>query len=207
MARSGVDLWAIQLMGRWGSDTVKGYVREAQLETAARRAASTSSLDVGGLEAIIEGIVQKHLQGGSRPVAECLPEIATSSSSATSVLNLPALADEAQAALHPEPALCPGGAGDIEPRFVQNTLTEVVHRLISPSGAIMGEWLTACGWRVGKRGMTKLVPEADLPSLHKRMCEKCLPDRRASKKRLLAAAVQNQELVDSLGQQFGEPPV
>jgi len=30
-AKVGVDLWAIQLLGRWGSDAVLGYVREAHL--------------------------------------------------------------------------------------------------------------------------------------------------------------------------------
>ena len=40
-AHRGLDLWAIQLLGRWGSDAVRGYVRDAQLGMAAVTASRT----------------------------------------------------------------------------------------------------------------------------------------------------------------------
>ena len=39
LSRLGLDLWAIQLLGRWGSDAVRIYVRAVPLEAAARQAA------------------------------------------------------------------------------------------------------------------------------------------------------------------------
>ena len=35
LAKAGLDLWAIQLLGRWGSEAVKLYVRQAALEKSA----------------------------------------------------------------------------------------------------------------------------------------------------------------------------
>ena len=35
LARAGVECWAIQLLGRWGSDAVLGYVRAIPLERSA----------------------------------------------------------------------------------------------------------------------------------------------------------------------------
>ena len=35
LARLGVDTWAIQLLGRWGSSAVLGYIREVPLELMA----------------------------------------------------------------------------------------------------------------------------------------------------------------------------
>ena len=42
LAALGLDLWAIQLLGRWGSERVKTYVREAQLGRAAHWAATAA---------------------------------------------------------------------------------------------------------------------------------------------------------------------
>ena len=48
LAKAGVDVWAIQLLGRWGSSAVLGYIREVPLELSATlvaRAARTMTLD------------------------------------------------------------------------------------------------------------------------------------------------------------------
>ena len=39
LARMGLDLWAIQLIGRWGSETVTEYIRAIPLERAVAWAA------------------------------------------------------------------------------------------------------------------------------------------------------------------------
>ena len=47
LARLGLDAWSIQLLGRWGSAVVFGYIREAALGSAelwARRAAAQPGL-------------------------------------------------------------------------------------------------------------------------------------------------------------------
>ena len=35
LTRAGLDLWHVQLLGMWGSDTVRDYVRGAALGTSA----------------------------------------------------------------------------------------------------------------------------------------------------------------------------
>ena len=40
LARAGLDTWSIQLIGRWGSTAVTGYIQEATVSAAAARARS-----------------------------------------------------------------------------------------------------------------------------------------------------------------------
>merc|ERR1712194_883052 len=42
LAKAGLDVWAIQLLGRWGSAAVLGYIREVPLELAATWAAKAA---------------------------------------------------------------------------------------------------------------------------------------------------------------------
>lgn len=68
LARLGLDLWAIQLLGRWGSDRVKGYIREAQLASSASWAARAARRQ--NLEDVARRILKKfgHVQHhGSSP--------------------------------------------------------------------------------------------------------------------------------------------
>ena len=44
LARAGVDLWAVELLGRWGGPTVRRYVREAQLEDSAAWASRVAAM-------------------------------------------------------------------------------------------------------------------------------------------------------------------
>ena len=40
LAMAGLELWAIQLLGRWGSQSVTRYVRDAHLETVSKDASA-----------------------------------------------------------------------------------------------------------------------------------------------------------------------
>ena len=55
LTRLGVDLWAVQLMGRWGSDKVKTYVREVQLERASEWATSAAKKE--DLESLVDKVL------------------------------------------------------------------------------------------------------------------------------------------------------
>ena len=56
LAGRGLDPWAIQLLGRWGSDAVRLYLREAEQEGATIRAAATAPLD---LDTILDQLVKR----------------------------------------------------------------------------------------------------------------------------------------------------
>jgi len=87
LAAAGIDTWAIELMGRWGSEAVRGYIREARLADATamtRRVADSLSL-----EALVKRLIAEH--GGP-------------SSSASGSVDRPPLSSPTAAAASPGPA-------------------------------------------------------------------------------------------------------
>ena len=56
LARLGWDLWAIQLQGRWHSDVVKRYVREAHLTPVGGAA---HPRDGPALEQVVDAVLRK----------------------------------------------------------------------------------------------------------------------------------------------------
>jgi hypothetical protein len=73
LTRLGLDLWAVQLMGRWGTEVVKDYVRQAHVEVVAAQAARAAA-DLP-LDAVIDTVVEKlrylglKFDGRSRPTS------------------------------------------------------------------------------------------------------------------------------------------
>jgi len=205
LAAAGIDTWAIELMGRWGSEAVRGYIREARLADATamtRRVAESLSL-----EALVRRLVSE--QCGSAATA--------SSSSAQGPLphpptavapQAPATSDEASlqaigaaacpalgvhASLAAEVTLARAAAA-LSPAvavLVKNSVTGVVHRAVkgfdeSPAA----EWLSACGWRFGLstwRAAPTRIAAGDLPRVPQLLCARCLPVQRRAASEALAA--------------------
>ena len=166
MARAGLDIWAIQLLGRWGSDAVNTYVRDAQLASAASwasRAASTRSLSE-----VVDDIVVRR-----RPVEDCgLAVRPMRQQGAVAVDVAEALDHEVAAAV---------SSTMVQPKLVQSS-TGVWHAvLLQPEVADPGLAVTFCGWRFGHRQYT-IHEYSELPASHKVLCAKCLPAKRAERK-------------------------
>jgi hypothetical protein len=68
--------------------------------------------------------------------------------------------------------------------FVKNKSTGVVHALSSSSTPELGARATVCGWRFARQSNGVLLLGSD--DCYKLLCEKCLPDERARRKRQLA---------------------
>ena len=190
LASAGVDTWAIELLGRWGSDVVRSYIREARLHDAANMAhrvsASTTHLDE-----LVAGIVHRVLAGGAG---------ATSSSSSTSL----ALASEACSGLLLEPSAALSLAAPLAdsvqiaeaeaaPRpttdFVLNRATGTAHRaVVGPHTGVAASWVAACGWKYGLTILAQPIGEADLPGDFRLLCKRCLPTWRARRQQALAVA-------------------
>ncbi len=75
LARLGLDIWAIQLIGRWGSSAVLGYIREAQLDAAAgwaadavRGSGAPSPQQAMDLDSLVDLFVRKLPQRLLHPV-------------------------------------------------------------------------------------------------------------------------------------------
>ena len=199
LSRLGLDLWAVQLIGRWGSDTVKGYVRAAALDSAAVRAAGAARGT--DLQALVEEVVMR-LEGRSRardgdPVEASLAPDVPLEEAAGEVLSdkdiapgagpelVKALAAEASAAAAesedpPPPEL--GAVLNEQPSYRVRTALKsgVWHRVVrGPPRHSNRFHITACGWRFGQSAAARLAPlsEAQAQQFYL-LCSRCFAEER-----------------------------
>ncbi len=199
LAALGLDLWAIQLLGRWGSDTVQLYVREAGLQSAALSAANAFR-DLA-LPALVEQILDSKR---GPPVGE------PSSSSAATVENLSSIPSpfagqhqelaeplqDAVAVAEAQAQPLPGTSPTPSPNeVVKNTRSGVWHRVaLGPAqGAPTDAWLTVCCWRFGAGASAELGTVADLPKSWSSLCANCFVTLRAQLKADAAAALREHD--------------
>ena len=168
-ARLGIDAWAIQLLGRWGSQAVLEYIQEVPLERSAewaRRAASSAgrSSRLSEVASSSDGAALAHGQPSS---SSTLPS--------ASVGALASLAVEVGQLDAVE------GTESGTSQFVRSTGL-VWHRV--PSHGTAGPtstWTTSCGWRFAKSD-AMLQPSLPERVLHKFLCKRCLPDQHRAAK-------------------------
>ena len=165
LARLGWDLWAIQLHGRWQSDIVKHYVRDAHLSPAG---VASGLVDPLTLELVVRRVVQK--LGSVSQVG--LGGVPSSSS--------PALPQPEQ--LHciiaaEQPNL--SEEKELLPEFlVLHSVSGIYHRRPERSSI-----RTACGWSFGDSGLAVDVPDGEAgPQAWFQLCCRCWPSARAAAK-------------------------
>ena len=190
LARRGWDLWSIQLLGRWGSEVVKTYVRDAPLDHWGISPSSQHMrLDI---DELVDLIVRKlnaeklatpsksraAISSDRRPGAHAVSldletEAAGVAREVVSELaidaegQLPELAAEVERWL----ALMEGA------KVVRNSATLVHHAVPRTKGRRQQVSLMArskCGWRYEQRPHDIVSPE-DLPKTHFGLCELCFP--------------------------------
>ena len=170
-ARWGLDSWAIQLLGRWGSSAVLEYIQEVPLEL------STAWAKRGGPP--------------TRPEPTCTSTSASSSSglggpltSSTST-DLPVKSQEALSSLAAERTTEAEAAPAQTESKVVLSPGRIWHR-VPPAGMVgpMSGWSTVCGWRFSA---SEAVVQDALPAplLHKQMCKRCFPAERSAAKEAL----------------------
>ena len=180
LAKLGLDVWAIQLLGRWGSAAVLGYVREACLESSAEwatRAAISSDLvsvvaQRTTLPSACSGSFCGFLGWGIYGVGA---RLTYDSGDPNHAGRLPRhrVLGQAQGFVHPR------GCGECERRSACS-----INR--SPSASLSNS-MTVCGWKFCASNV-QLVPRVDLPPSYKQLCEKCYPEPRSTRKAELAPA-------------------
>ena len=181
LARAGVDVWAIQLLGRWGSSTVLEYVREVPLEVStswAARAARASTL-----EEVLSARPSSSSSSSLSPAAAAASVVAPAASS-RSVLPRASL-NVVEAPLDIDEALreAESAAGTralpwSECKFVRSppvcgTRAGKWHRVSrSGLGGASSGWASACGWRFAgaNASVASTVPDDLGPDL---FCAKC----------------------------------
>ena len=165
LARLGWDLWAIQLHGRWQSDVVKHYVRDAHLSTGVGGGGLEDPLT---LELVVQRVIQK--LGG-------LPQVGSGGAPVESHPALP----------HPEQLRCILEAemptASVEPQLlpellVLHTGSGIYHRRPERSSV-----RTACGWGFAESGVAVEVPDSAAgPQGWFQLCCRCWPEARAAAK-------------------------
>ena len=162
LAKAGLDVWAIQLLGRWGSAAVLGYIREVPLELAATWAAKAAHAMT------LEEVMRRRS-----------PSAAASSSSASA--STPLIVPEALVA-----PLAEAVAAEVVAELPLSASSFVVspggrwHRLSHRRGLgnFSAGWTAACGWDyTGPSANIAVVLPTAL--CHKYFCARCLPELRA----------------------------
>ena len=156
-ARWGIDAWAIQLLGRWGSSAVLEYIQQVPLELSSAWAK----------------------QGG--PGART-GSVGTSASSSSAPSPFPASSSSALGRLAAEREGCERSQFDDGNAKVVRSPGRVWHRV--PSHGLAGPMsgsTTLCCWRFSSSDSH--VQEAlPVPVMHKFLCKKCFPlERREAK--------------------------
>ena len=158
LTKLGVDSWAVQLLGRWGSSTVLEYIKDVPLElssTWAKRAARRTTLEDVSSVAVPRIVAESRRQADSS-----LPLPPASASSLVREL-------EVEQARRSEEVRLPAGI-----KYLKSS-SGVWHKVL-PSGRVgpVSSWSTRCGWMFSKSSASF---EDALPvgTLHFSKCRKC----------------------------------
>ena len=178
LAGLGLDVFKIQLLGRWSSDVVLRYVRDAPLKIVSadyRRLMASRDL-----ESVLSCI-------GSAASAEQVRLLEQK----ISEVEARALAEEAvlRRELAAVQSLCgPGGyiRNDSDKHDSRAVHVAAVDGVNVPSRS----WRTKCGWRFGQASFTRVTC---LPPRYTDICDKCLPVARRSAKILAGDVSEDDE--------------
>jgi len=162
LARAGVDTWAIQLLGRWGSNAVLGYIQNVPLSNSsswAARAARGWSLD----EAMAE----------ARRTSSSSPSSTPQPLSGVSMLAGPQ--EEVHSILLHEATI---GSQEVSPadKFILSCGSRPHWHRVPPAGTEgpISAWSSVCGWRFSSTP-SLLVDSLPADLIFKVICRKCLP--------------------------------
>ena len=176
LAKAGVDSWAIQLLGRWGSSAVLGYIREVPLElsaTWATRAARSRTL---------EEVLRQRSRGSEEGVVAVPAASGPSSSSSPRPSPLAVRA-----------ALAGSLAEAVAAEAVAELLVSDCSFVASPSGKWhrlshqtgLGNhaagYTAACGWSYTGPS-SAIVSVLPVALCHKWFCARCFTEHRANLK-------------------------
>jgi len=194
LARLGLDVWAIQLLGRWGSGSVMEYVRESaaspeaaisrrnllgqslhDLVGARRRGASAGELARLALAEVRAELpaflsdLRRTLLEELRPAAARAPDAGRSSSSSSSSSS--GEASLAGSISDDVPVEVAGAAAVPPEEHVSSSWTARRHRITVGPAVLCtpADWQTACGWKFGCSGGSREPRPADTD------CLRCFP--------------------------------
>ena len=203
LSRYGLDLWAVQLYGRWGSEAVKAYVRLVPLEQAARKAAVAARAQAHP-EAVLAADRVAHKAVSAAPSNELSAVVAEVGSE--SIGPVEALRVAVAAAL-PEwvsavESLAEPLAVELETAsplpasvtWVRNSSRHGCRGIFHVLSAVSkdfgrGEPKSRCGWRFGRVNTAVAKCEPPPPAEFFRVCKRCAPSARRALFKSFAACL------------------
>lgn len=154
LAASQVELWRIQLFGRWGSQVFLQYIRDAPLKQLDKLALETSvHLSLSTAKAQLQDLMRRAQTGLATTLACPTPDM---------------LGD------------CEASIGDLEPPKITDPIVINLNGGKTHRSLVYGddfhpkEWRTRCAWRFGGPH-TNFEISSDLPD-PKVACRKCFPE-------------------------------
>ena len=188
LARMGLDLWAIQLIGRWGSSAVQGYVRAIPLE----RAVAWASLAARNWELpnLCRGAAeQEAIRPGwaERVIADAASQTPPEWGDTVRALVKPLEVELVVASPLPD-LKC----------WVRNPAAPAEERLFHLAllplhGTPLGSWRTRCGWRFGGCRTVVVDHPAPEPPDWKSVCLRCAREVHLELKGIILAALPPEE--------------
>ena len=159
LAATNVELWRIQLFGRWGSSVFLHYIQDApnvQMQTLALE--SSAMLSIQSAKAQLEALVRQ-VETSRQSVAQVQPEMLT----------------DCQATLEAEQ---PDEALGSEPWVLNTNPAGKIHRaLIWDKEVNPKSWRTRCGWNFAVRSADYTMYDSSLGGPdHATKCRKCFPE-------------------------------
>ena len=187
LAAMGLDLWAVQLLGRWGSAAVKGYVQEAHLAKAEGWAAKAKN--DRDLDTMVGELVDK-VEKGLRGKDLWTMVLAQAKEAVKQALGerqgqQPVQQEVAEALAVEAVATCSKGSPALDAVMSSGGIAHAV--LFGPSDGDLDMMATICGWRFGKAKGAKLLQKADLKVEYKMLCARCFSSEREQAKKALAS--------------------
>ena len=188
LAAAGLDVWAVQLLGRWGSSAVKAYVRSAQLERASAWAAKVSKATA--LEDLLEQQSRSQPPASWKEALEAAAEVIKESARCPDAVSScqASLAEPLATEMVTNAATTKGELGGFECATSSEGITHKV--ALGPPAVELCLAITSCGWKFGG-GRTLLT--RTVPNEYKRLCSRCFPAQRAAQKSALAASASKLE--------------
>ena len=166
LSRAGLDVWAIQLLGRWGSDAVLTYVRSVPLQKSAEWA-----------QKVMANALENKMEEKVTEKAKAVTVAHASSCVGKVELDMTKELKEAREA--DMVRLTPPAAS----KFVRSA-RGAFHKVgLTDDGT--STWTSACGWRFSPSEATVFASDLPRDAHYKFLCAKCLGAERLARKVVL----------------------
>ena len=189
LAALGLDTWCIQLLGRWGSDTVLDYIRSSPLVSShlwAARAANAAG--PSELRCSSASSSDSSHSAGRHQALELQEQLACFGK------RLEVITSTVERLQSEGVTVAPAGKEvTLTDQFVSNLSSGIVHIVLSEPVYNGGKWLTLCSWQPTPEAVT----EVGWPTFYKDMCERCFAKARLSLKSDLVAKLSRPNLGNS----------